>query len=71
MSTSKEHRRHVSYRLPEDLCGRIDELAEALRRVRPSWIPPTCRLNDTDVVALALDRGLTLLEGSVRDEKKE
>lgn len=58
---------HRSYRLPEDIVGRANRLAEALRKTRPTWIPPTCKLTETDVVALALDRGLTLLEGSVRE----
>lgn len=67
MSTETVHR---SYRIPVPIADRIRRLGEVLKRTRPTWIPPTCHLTETDVVALALDRGLTLLEGSIRDGKE-
>ena len=59
MTTTTVHR---SYRLPAEIAERVRRLGDALRRTRPSWVTPTCRLNETDIVALALDRGLTVLE---------
>jgi predicted transcriptional regulator len=69
VTTPHLKRRHVSMRIPEDTAAKVDELASALRKNRPSWIPSTCELSFTDVAVLAMDRGLTLLGGSVRDGK--
>ena len=67
MTTPHLKRRHVSLRIPEDVARRVDELLVALRRNRPSWISPTAELTFTEVSVLALDRGLTLLGGSVKE----
>lgn len=69
MTTTHLKRRHVSMRIPEDVARRVDELAAALRKNRPSWISPTAELSFTEVSVLAMDRGLTLLGGSVREGK--
>jgi len=67
VTTTHLKRRHVSMRIPEDVARRVDELAAALRKNRPSWISPTAELSFTEVSVLAMDRGLTLLGGSVRE----
>ncbi len=58
---------HRSYRIPVDINVRVMRLRDTLRASRPKGIPPTCQLTETDVVALALDRGLTVLEAEAHE----
>ncbi len=68
MTGKAQQRRHVSFRLPEDLMVRVEALGASLRARRPAWVPPTCRLNETEVVAIALERGIAVLEQETKKE---
>ncbi len=62
---------HRSYRFPEDLIARARRLQDALRRTRPAWLDPNNGLSETEIMALAVDRGLMVLEADARHRQCE
>lgn len=55
-------RKATSVRYPEAMLERAERLAERMRSSPPEDLPPTCKFSRSDVILMALERGLVQLE---------
>jgi predicted transcriptional regulator len=58
-------RRTTSVRYPDEILARSERLAEVYRSNRPPCLPPSSRVTRSDVILLAIERGLEVLESQV------
>lgn len=55
-------RRTTSVRYPDEILSRAERLAESYRTNRPTFLPASSRVTRSDVILLAIERGLDVLE---------
>lgn len=55
-------RKATSVRYPDGMLERAEKLAERMRSNPPKDLPPTCKFSRSDVILMALERGLDKLE---------
>ena len=55
-------RKATSVRYPDGMLERAEKLAERMREKPPEDLPPTCKFSRSDVILMALERGLVQLE---------
>lgn len=59
-------RRTTSVRYPDEILVRSERLAEVYRSNRPEFLPPSSRVTRSDVILLAIERGLEVLESQAQ-----